>query len=119
LEAEEGARCVREILGNLGSCQIFQTDNGGEFGRECSRTIRQFALRHRKIHARRKNENAYIESFHRSLRKECLGWIKYKQEDKTRLQLLINNYLVHYHTQRPHLGLGLKTPAEVALSHLR
>lgn len=118
LEAEEGARCVRKILSNLGSCQIFQTDNGGEFGKKCSRVIRKFALKHRKIHARRKNENAYIESFHRSLRKECLGWNRYDKEDKEALQVLINQYLIHYHTQRPHLGLGLRTPAEVAKSHL-
>lgn len=119
LEASEGARCVREIFNSLGSCQIFQTDNGGEFGRECSQIIHQFALKHRKIHARRKNENAFIESFHRSLRKECLGWIKYKREEKEKLQVLINQYLVHYHTERPHLGLGLKTPAEVTKLHLR
>lgn len=73
LSATEGGKCVREILENLGPCQIFQTDNGGEFGKRCSSVIRQYALRHRKIHARRKNENAYIESFHRSLRKECIG----------------------------------------------
>jgi len=119
LEAKEGAKCVREILKKLGPCQIFQTDNGGEFGQECSKTIKELALKHQKIHAYRKNENAYIESFHRSLRKECLGWIKYKKEDKDKLQTLIDNYLIHYHTQRPHLGLDLKTPAEVALSHLR
>lgn len=119
LTAEEGAKCVGQILKTLGSCQIFQTDNGGEFASKCSQTIRRFALKHRKIHARRKNENAYIESFHRSLRKECLGWIKYKKQDKEKLQDLINDYLVHYHTQRPHLGLGLKTPAEVVMLHLR
>lgn len=118
LEAEEGARCVRKILSRLGPCQIFQTDNGGEFGKGCSRVIRMYALRHRKIHARRKNENAYIESFHRSLRKECLGWIKYQPDQKERLQTLIDQYLIHYHTQRPHLGLDLRTPAEVAMSHL-
>lgn len=118
LETKEGAKCVRKILKTLGSCQIFQTDNGGEFGYECSQIIKQFALRHRKIHARRKNENAFIESFHRSLRKECVGWIKYTKKDKSRLQTLINQYLIHYHTERPHLGLGLKTPAEVAMLHL-
>ncbi|KUK79783.1 MAG: Putative Transposase [Microgenomates bacterium 39_7] len=118
LEAKEGAKCVRKILKTLGSCQIFQTDNGGEFGYECSQIIKQFALRHRKIHARRKNENAFIESFHRSLRKECVGWMKYTKKDKSRLQALINQYLIHYHTERPHLGLGLKTPAEVAMLHL-
>ncbi len=118
LEAKEGAKCIRRIFNHLGSCQIFQTDNGSEFGKECSRVIHQFSLKHRKIHTRRKNENAFIESFHCSLKKECVGWVKYKKEEKEKLQDLINKYLVHYHTQRPHLGLDLKTPAEVALSHL-
>lgn len=118
LTDEEGSNCVREILKTLGPCQIFQTDNGGEFGKACHPAIKQFALKHRRIHARRKNENAYIESFHRSLRKECLGWIKYKKQDKEKLQALINQYLIHYHTERPHLGLGLRTPAEVAKLHL-
>lgn len=119
LSDEEGGRCVRRILKTLGPCQIFQTDNGGEFGYHCHRVIKKFALKHRKIHARRKNENAFIESFHRSLRKECLGWGKYQIQEKEKLQTLINQYLVHYHTERPHLGLGLKTPAEVAKLHLR
>lgn len=118
LEAKEGAKCVKMIFSHLGPCQVFQTDNGGEFGKECTRVIKQYALKHRKIHARRKNENAYIESFHRSLRKECLGWLKYRKEEKGSLQSLVDQYLVWYNTQRPHLGLGLKIPAEVAKSHL-
>jgi transposase InsO family protein len=119
LTAGQGRECVGQLLKSLGSCQVFQTDNGGEFAGECQTVIRKHSLRHRKIRARRKNENAYIESFHRSLRKECVGWSKYSRRDKDQLQALINQYLVHYHTERPHLGLGLKTPAEVALSHLR
>lgn len=119
LTAQEGARRVEEIMTRLGHCQIFQTDNGGEFGAECREVIQQYALRHRRIHARRKNENAYIESFHRSLRKECVGWVKYQQKEKGRLQGLIDEYVVHYHTERPHLGLNLQTPVQVALSHLR
>lgn len=119
LIAKEGGRCVKKIFNSLGSCQVFQTDNGGEFGHQCQEVIKKFALRHRKIHARRANENAYIESFHRSLRKECLGWLKYKRKEKEKLQALIDQYLVWYNTQRPHLGLEMKTPAEVKKLHLR
>lgn len=46
LSDEEGGKCIEEILKALGSCQIFQTDNDGEFGKECNRIIHQFALRH-------------------------------------------------------------------------
>lgn len=119
LTAEEGAVCLAQLLSRFGFCQVLQTDNGGEFGQACTVVIKRYALRHRRIHARRKNENAFIESFHRSLRKECLGWIKYRREEKETLQSLIDQYLVHYHHERPHLGLGLKTPAEVAKLHLR
>lgn len=119
LTDEEGGKCLTEILAKLGKCGILQTDNGKEFGYNCHIEIIKYADRHRKIHAGRKNENAYIESFNRSLRKECLGWSKYTKRDKQELQDKINNYLIHYHYERPHLGLGLRTPAEVAhLSHL-
>lgn len=119
LTDEEGAKCLQAIFAKLGPCRIFPTDNGREFGKVCSPVIRRFAGRYRRIPARRKNENAYIESFHRSLRKECLGWLKYRRGEKEKTQALVDDYLVHYHTERPHLGLGLKTPAEVVQSHLR
>jgi transposase InsO family protein len=113
LTNEEGGKCIKEIFNRLGRCKIFQTDNGKEFGYECHKVIREHAERHRKIHAGRKNENAYIESFHRSLRKESVGWIKYRKKEKKELQDKIDKYLVHYHEERPHLGLGLRTPAEM------
>lgn len=118
LTDEEGGACIKEICQRLGPCRVFQTDNGGEFGKECHVVIRRFARQHRKIHAYRKNENAYIESFNRTLRKECLGWVNYQPKDKNRIQALLNDYLIFYNTQRPHLGLGLKIPAEVKKSHL-
>lgn len=99
LTGEEGGKCVGQIFDRLGSCLIFQTDN--------------------RNHARRKNENAFVESFNRTLRKECLGWAKYKLADKARLQQLVDRYIKYYNTERPHLGLGLKIPAEVSKSHLR
>ncbi|MBI3283126.1 transposase, partial [Candidatus Curtissbacteria bacterium] len=76
------------------------------------------AHKHHRNHARRKNENAYIESFNRTLRKECLDWAKYKLSDKARLQEVVDEYVRYYNTERPRLGLGLRIPAEVAKSHL-
>lgn len=118
LTGEEGRKCVGEIFNRLGSCLTFQTDNGGEFATECDKIIRKYAHKHHRNHARRKNENAYIESFNRTLRKECLGWAKYKLSDKARLQEMVDEYVRYYNTERPHLGLGLRIPAEVAKSHL-
>jgi hypothetical protein len=36
-----------------------------------------YAQRHRLARSYRKNEQAFVESFHRTLRKESLGWCKY------------------------------------------
>lgn len=119
LTGEEGRRCVGQIFDHLGPCLTFQTDNGGEFATECDKIIKKYAHKHHRNHARRKNENAYIESFNRTLRKECLGWAKYKLKDKKKLQAVVGDYVRYYNTERPHLGLGLKIPAEVAKSHLR
>lgn len=118
LTGEEGKRCVGEMFKQLGPCLIFQTDNGGEFAAECDKIIKKYAHKHHRNHARRKNENAYIESFNRTFRKECLGWAKYKLKDKEKLQAVVDKYVVYYNTERPHLGLGLRIPAEVAKSHL-
>lgn len=118
LTGEEGRRCVSKIFDRLGPCTVFQTDNGGEFATECDKIIKKHAHKHHRNHARRKNENAYIESFNRTFRKECLGWAKYKLADKARLQQTVDEYIKYYNTERPHLGLGLRIPAEVAKSHL-
>jgi len=59
-----------------------------------------------------KNEQDYIESFNRSLRKECLGWLKYKREDIPVLTREVKDWLNYYHTKRPHLSLGMRPPLE-------
>jgi transposase InsO family protein len=56
------------------------------------------------------NEQASVESFHRTLWKECLGWSKYKRCEMEELQKEIQEYLEYYHYERPHLGLDMGTP---------
>ncbi len=48
----------------------------------------------------RKNEQSYIESFNRSLRKECVGWIKYRTKDLAMVEKEVRDYLNYYHTKR-------------------
>ena len=45
-----------------------------------------FAQRHRVARPYRKNEQAFVESFPRTLRKECLGWCSYKFSEREELQ---------------------------------
>lgn len=90
--------------------ELLQTDGGPEFKAEFRSSVFKFANRFRVARPYKKNEQSYIESFNRSLRKECLGWGKYKPNDLSCLERELTDYLVYYHTKRVHLGLGLKTP---------
>lgn len=89
---------------------ILQTDGGPEFKAEFGRNAFKYADRLRRARPYKKNEQSFIESFNRSLRKECLGWIKYKPNQITDLNQELENYLLWYHNVRPHMGLNLKTP---------
>lgn len=91
---------------------LIQTDGGPEFKDEFKLNVLRFTNRHRIARPYKKNEQSYIESFNRSLRKECLGWTKYKKSQVNELNNMVLNYLDKYHYHRPHLGLGMKTPLE-------
>jgi transposase InsO family protein len=92
---------------------LLQTDGGSEFKAEFRKNVFKYADRYRYSRPYRKNEQAYIESFNRSLRKECLGWSKYKARDLILLQKEVDSYMNYYHTKRVHLSLNLKTPNDI------
>ena len=91
---------------------LLQTDGGPEFKDEFTDSVLKYTSRHRIARPYRKNEQAFIEAFNRSLRKECLGWAKYKPEDIPTLTKELNDWLNYYHTRRPHLSLGMRPPLE-------
>ncbi|SRR5258706_2140004 len=95
-----------------GFSELIQTDGGPEFKDEFKKNVYTYTKRHRVSRPYKKNEQSYIESFNRTLRKECLGWIKYKVTQVNDLNSIVEKYLERYHYHRPHLGLGLKTPLE-------
>jgi len=53
--------------------------------------------------------NAYAERWVRTVRSECLDWILIFNH--TRLQKILDAYVAHYNTGRPHRGLHLDIPA--------
>lgn len=93
-----------------GHSDLIQTDGGPEFKDEFKNNVLKFTDRHRVARPYKKNEQSFVESFNRSLRKECLGWIKYKQNQVEELNNMVLNYLERYHYHRPHIGLGMKPP---------
>lgn len=92
--------------------ELIQTDGGSEFKDEFKTHVLEYTRRHRVAHPYKKNEQAYIESFNRSLRKECLGWAKYKQKELPVLTREVEQYLEYYHKVRPHISRGMRPPVE-------
>lgn len=95
-----------------GFSEIIQTDGGSEFKAEFSQAVGAYCDRHRIARPYRKNEQAFIESFNRSLRKECLGWAKYKASQIPQLALQVEDWLRYYHYERPHISLNMRPPLQ-------
>lgn len=93
-----------------------QTDNGSEFKGIFRKHAKRYCQKLRQITPYQKEENGFIESFNRTLRRECVGWCKYQVKDKDNLQTRINKWLDEYHMERPHLSLHLQTPREFVSS---
>lgn len=93
-----------------GHTELLQTDGGPEFKGEFKKNVFSFAERFRVARPYKKNEQSYIESFNRSLRKECLGWGNYYPKDIPEMNKDLAEYLTYYHTRRAHLSLNMKTP---------
>lgn len=98
--------------------ETIQTDGGSEFEDEFLTHVLEYAKYHRIARPYKKNEQAFIEAFNRSLRKECLGWGKYKAKEIPVLTKEVEDYLEYYHDVRPHISLGMRSPQDYRLSHI-
>ena len=112
LTAESGAaflhRCMRRRFNRF--VEIVQTDGGSEFEAEFAMQVWRYCRQHRIARPYKKNEQAHIESFNRTLRKECLGWSKYRPGDEPRLRARVEAFLERYHYHRPHLAFEPMRP---------
>jgi len=115
LEAVEGKAFLEHCMPRRfdGFSEIIQTDGGAEFKGEFSQTVDAYCDHHRIARPYKKNEQAFIESFNRSLRKECLGWAKYKASEIPQLSLQVEDWLRYYHFERPHISLNMRPPLEI------
>ena len=118
MEGKDGARALKQQMHYFGFADLLQRDGGSEFEKEWEQTAKKYSHTIRTARPYRKNEQAYIESFNRTLRKECLGWRNYKKKDLKLVQQKVNQFLEFYNNTRPHLSLNLMSPKQY-LSHLR
>lgn len=112
LTADHGYEFLKQSMGRRfdGHVHLLQTDGGPEFKETFKFHIGEYCDRHRVARPYKKNEQSYIESFNRTVRKECLGWTKYRIYDQLRCTGLVEAFLDRYHYDRPHMGLGMRPP---------
>jgi len=118
LDALAGQKALKEQLAFFKKIEHIQRDGGSEFKAEWQDLAQSKIKSIRTAKPYKKNEQAFIERFNGILRKECLGYIKYKKEDLPMLQEKVNKYLEYYHNVRPHLSLNMQTPKAFSMSHL-
>ena len=84
-----------------------QSDHGPEFSKYFKTMIK---TKHRHSRVRKPNDNAHLERFNRTIQNEFL---KYLPKNVRIINQQLPKYLNYYNNQRLHLGLGLKTPAQI------
>ena len=114
LTAKAGEQALKDLLHDFGHIDHIQRDGGSEFKREWQARASKHIPSIRTARPYKKNEQAFIERFNGILRKECLGYLKYKKKDLEKIQQRVNDYLNYYHNKRPHMSLGMLTPNEFA-----
>ncbi len=112
LDSTSGKEALEEQLNYFKKIDHIQRDGGSEFKLHWQ----EYAVRHipsiRTARPYKKNEQAFIERFNGILRKECLGYTKYKKQDIQKVQQKVDDFLHYYHTKRPHLSLNMLTPEQ-------
>ncbi len=116
ISAGMSAKFLLEARANAGfNFKMAQTDYGPEFSQHFTQRVNRLSILHRHSRVRKANDNAHVERFNRTIQEECFG--TNKPINFERYLSLIGNYLNYYNNQRLHLGLGLKTPAQVLQSY--
>jgi transposase InsO family protein len=96
------------------SFRTIQSDHGSEFAKWFNKQLLASGIEHRYSRVRRPTDNGHIERFIRTIQQECLARVprSFKSWEKS-----IPEFIHYYNTERPHMGLNMKTPIEVVRSY--
>lgn len=94
--------------------KTIQTDHGSEFSKWFTKIAVHDGMSHRHTRIRTPTDNGHVERFIRTLQDECLHKIPrtmqaWKKE--------IPEFIRYYNTERPHMGIQMKTPMQVVRSY--
>jgi putative transposase len=83
-------------------------DRDGKFTREFCSILESTGIAFRTTPRRSPNMNPFAETWVRAVKHECLNHFMVCGE--RHLKYLIDQYLIHFHEERPHQGLGNRPP---------
>lgn len=91
-----------------------QSDHGSEFAKWFTKYLLADGIEHRHSRVRRPTDNGHVERFIRTIQQECLSRIPLSLKS---WQKNLPEFIRYYNQERPHMGLGMKTPMEVVQSY--
>jgi transposase InsO family protein len=97
--------------------RVLQTDNGGEFGQDCTALLTQRGIRHAHIRPRTPHLNGKVERVQRTCAEEFWDGLD-PASDPAAWEMQLQGFVHHYNTQRLHSALGYKSPAAYAEDRL-
>jgi putative transposase len=115
LDAVEQGVLARLPEGSRGASVTLTTDNGTQFtSTRFIETLHRLGIMHRRTAYNHPEGNSYIERFHRSLKEEEVWTAEYRNLQEARDS--IARWIQEYNHDRPHRGVGNRTPHEAFLS---
>ena len=112
------AQVLDRVGGRRGLPRSIRVDNGPEVtGRALDEWAHRRGVKLEFIRPGKPVENAFIESFNGRIRQECLNQHWFLDLDDARRT--IEAWRISYNTNRPHSGIGGRTPAEFAKMNQR
>lgn len=86
---------------------MIQTDHGSEFSTWFTHGLMTMGIAHRHSRVRKKDDQAHIERFNRTIQEECLDRVAHTF---SALRKALPSYLHYYNTERTHMGINYQVP---------
>lgn len=96
------------------SFAMLQSDHGAEFSKWFTTRVVEKGMAHRHSRVRTPTDNGHVERFIRTIQDECLSRAP---RSLRAYRKALPEFLHYYNTERPHMGLDMRTPAEVLRSY--
>jgi putative transposase len=117
LTAKDLIEVMERLVAERGVPEHIRSDNGSEFiARLLQKWLAERRVKTLYIEPGSPWQNGHVESFNGSLRDECLD--RELMLSVTEARVLIEDYRRHYNGERPHGGIGYRTPAQARLQAL-